>query len=208
MKMPQIHGVISLCAAAGLILGSMLPMKVHGQLLGPPQILVQPLDQTVTNMGSVTFGVKIDASISLTLSYQWQLNGYNLRTPGSSGTQLLTLGNEWITYTQPNNTFTNQGKYSVKLTSTLGATVVSSNAVLKVVDSPVAVSGARMSTNGFQLHVTGVTGVNFVVYASSNLTTWNPVYTNSTLSGTVDYTDTSAAQCNAKYYTVLTQSVP
>src|SRR5215469_12175375 len=76
MKKSEIHGVISLCAVvAGLILGGMLPMRVHGQLLGPPKILVPPSDQTVTNMGSATFSVKIDASISLTLSYQWQFNG-------------------------------------------------------------------------------------------------------------------------------------
>lgn len=156
-------------------------------------------------MGSVTFGVKIDASISLTLSYQWQFNGSDLKTPGSSGTQLLTLGDEWITYTQPYNTSTNAGKYSVKLTSTLGASVTSSNAVLTLVSAPVAISGARMNTNGFQVHLTGMTGVNFVVYASSNLTTWTPVYTNTDGTGSANYTDTSAANFNEKYYRVMIQ---
>lgn len=205
MKKPQIHGVMPMCAAAGLIFGGMLPIKVHGQLLGPPQILVQPSDQTVTNLGSATFSVKIDASISLTLSYQWQFNGYDLKTPGSSGTQLLTLGNEWISYTQPNNTWTNAGKYSVKLTSTLGATRTSSNAVLRLVSAPVAINAANMSTNGFQVHMTGITGVNFVVYASSNLTTWSPVYTNSSLTGSADYIDTAARLYNAMFYRVTTQ---
>lgn len=205
MKKLQIHGVRSICAAAGLISGCLLPMGVHGQLLGPPTILVQPSNQTVTNLGSVTFSVKIDASISLTLSYQWQFNGSDLNTPGSSGIQLLTLGNEWISYTQPNNTWTNAGKYSVRLTSTLGATRTSSNAVLTVVTSPVAFSGARMSTNGYRVHLTGITGVNFVVYASTNLTTWTPVYTNADGTGIADYTDTSAANFNERFYKVMIQ---
>lgn len=205
MKKPYIRGLARKFAAICLILGCMVTMEVHGQLLGPPKIIAQPSNQSVTNLGSATFSVKIDASISLTLSYQWQFNGADLKTPGASGVQLLTLGNETITYTQPNNTSTNAGKYSVKLTSTLGATVVSSNAVLTLVSAPVAISGARMSTNGFQVHLTGITGVNLVVYASSNLTTWTPVYTNTDGTGSADYTDTAAANFNARYYKVLIQ---
>ena len=183
----------------------MLTVKAYGQLLPPPQITVQPSDQTVTNMGSATFSVGVNASISLTLAYQWQFNGSDLKTPGASGSKLLTVGDSTITYAQPNNTSTNVGNYSVKLTSTLGATVVSSNAVLKIVSAPVAVSSAKMSTNGFQVHLTGITGVIFVVYASSNLATWTPVYTNTSLTGSADYIDTSAAHFNERYYKVLIQ---
>jgi hypothetical protein len=176
------------------------------QALGlPPNINVQPLDQTVTNMGSVTFSVTVDASLSLTTHYQWQFNGVDLKTPGSSGTKLLTLLDPLISYTQPNNTSNNAGNYSVLLTSTLGASRMSSNAVLRVVSTPVAFSGARPGTNGFQLHVTGITGVNFVVYASSNLVNWVPIYTNTSLTGSAEYTDAEAMHLNSRYYKVLTQ---
>src|SRR5882724_4257720 len=195
MKKKQYRGLRLVLAAMCLISGSLLPMQV--QALGlPPTINVQPLDQTVTNMGSVTFSVTVDASLSLTTYYQWQFNGVDLKTPGSSGTKLLTLLNPVISYTQPNNTSNNAGSYSVKLTSTLGASRTSSNAVLKVVSTPVAFSSAKPGTNGFQLHVTGITGVNFVIYASSNLVNWVPIYTNTSLIGSADYTDTAAMHLN------------
>ena len=204
MKEKQYRGLRLIWAVICLISGSLLPMQV--QALGPPPTInVQPLDQTVTNLGSVTFSVTVDASLSLTTYYQWQFNGVDLKTPGSSGTKLLTLLNPVITYTQPHNTATNAGVYSVKLTSTLGASRMSSNAVLKIVSAPVAFSSARLGTNGFQLHLTGITGVNYVVYASSNLVNWVPIYTNTSLSGSADYTDTDAAHLSARYYKVLTQ---
>jgi hypothetical protein len=187
-----------------LILGALLPIKAHAIGL-PPTINVQPLDQTVTNMGSVTFSVTVDASLSLTTHYQWQLNGVDLKTPGSSGTKLLTLLDPLITYTQPNNTAANAGVYSVVLTSTLGASRTSSNAVLKVVSVPVAFSSTKMSTNGFQLHITGITGARYVVYASSNLANWTPVYTNNSLTGSADYVDAAARNFDSRYYKVLVE---
>jgi hypothetical protein len=179
-------------------------MKVSALGL-PPTINVQPQDQTVTNMGSVTFKVTVDASLSLTIHYQWLFNGVELTTPGSSGTKFLTLLDPVISYTQPNNTTTNAGNYSVKLITTLGAQRVSSNAVLRVVSAAATISSATPGANGFQLHVTGVTGANFIVYASSNLVNWTPVYTNTSLLGTADYTDTAAASFGARYYRVLVQ---
>ena len=204
MKKKQYRELRSIWAAMCLISAGLLPMKVAA-LGPPPSISVQPLDQTVTNLGSVTFSVTVDASLSLTTYYQWQCNGVDLKTPGSSGTKLLTLLDPVITYTQPHNTPANAGVYTVKLTSTLGASRTSSNAVLKIVNTPVAFSSARPGTNGFQLHLTGITGVNYVVYASSNLVNWVPVYTNASLSGSADYTDTEAAHLSSRYYKVLTQ---
>jgi hypothetical protein len=204
MKKKQYRGLMLVVTAMCLISGSLLPMRV--QALGlPPTINVQPLDQTVTNMGSVTFSVTVDASLSLTTHYQWQFNGVNITRNGANGTKLLTLLDPVISYTQPNNTSNNVGNYSVILTSTLGASRTSSNAVLKVVSTPVAFSSARPGTNGFQLHVTGITGVNFVVYASSNLVNWVPIYTNTSLIGSADYTDAAAMHLNSRYYKVLTQ---
>ncbi len=91
------------------------------------------------------------------------------------------------------------------LTSTLGASRTSSNAVLKVVSLPVTFSSSKMSTNGFQLHVTGITGVSYVVYASSNLANWTPVYTNNNLTGSADYVDAAARNLDSRYYKVLVQ---
>ena len=140
MKKKQYRGWILGWIAIWLILSMLFPLKVHALGL-PPSINVQPSNQTVINMGSVTFSVTVDASLSLTTHYQWQFNGVDLKTPGSSGTKLLTLLDPTITYTQPNNTAANAGVYSVVLTSTLGASRTSSNAVLKIVTTPVAVTG-------------------------------------------------------------------
>ena len=192
-------------AAVFLAFFAFLTLKCEAQLGIPPTISVQPSDQTVTNMGSVTFSVSVAANLSLTTHYQWMFNGVALNTPGSSGTKLLTLLDPTINYTQPNNTTANAGNYSVKLTATLGGTAVSSNANLKITTNPVAFTGAKPSANGFQLHLTGITGVNFVVYASTNLVNWTPIYTNSDQTGTADYLDTAAAQFKARYYKVLTQ---
>jgi len=206
MKKEQNRSLILVWAAICLISGCLLPSNVRAQLLPPPKINVQPLDQTVTNMGSVTFSVTLDASLSLTLHYQWQFNGVNLTTPGSSGTKLLTLTADTISYTQPANNPSMAGNYSVKLTSTLGAAEVSSNAVLKVITGPpVAITSANHSANGFKVHLSGITGVNYVLYASSNLVNWAPVYTNTSLLGTADYTDAAALNLPARYYKVLVQ---
>lgn len=188
--------------AIWLILGVLCPLKVHA-IGPPPSIAVQPSDQAVTNMGSVTFSVTVDASLSLTTHYQWYFNGNALNTPGSSGTKLLTLLDPKITYTQPNNTAANAGVYSVVLTSTLGASRASSNANLKIVTAPVVVTKAQPSASGFQLHLDGITGANFIVYASTNLTTWIPLYTNTTQSGAADFLDTASSQFRARYYKVV-----
>jgi len=192
-------------AAICLAFCGFLTAKCEAQLGPPPPISVQPVDQTVTNMGTVTFSVKVKADLSLTTSYQWQFNGVDLKTPGSSGTKLLTLLDPVISYSQPNNTPNMAGNYSVKLTALLGGTRTSSNAVLKVVSAPVAISSAKSAPEGFQLHLSGITGVNFVVYASTNMADWTPVYTYTSLLGTADYTDAAAANFKSRYYKVLIQ---
>jgi hypothetical protein len=192
-------------AAICLAFFTFLTVKCEAQLGIPPTINVQPSDQTVTNMGTVTFSVSVAANISLTTHYQWMFNGVALKTSGSSGTKLLTLLDPTVSYTQPNNTSANIGSYSVKLTQTLGGTTYSSNANLAIASNPVSFSAAKMSANGFQLHMAGITGVNYVVYTSSNLVNWVPVYTNTAQSGSADYLDTAAAQFKARYYKVLVQ---
>ncbi|HWD90754.1 MAG TPA: immunoglobulin domain-containing protein [Verrucomicrobiae bacterium] len=192
-------------AAVLLAFFGFLTLKCEAQLGIPPTITVQPSDQTVTNMGTVTFKVSVAANLSLTTHYQWMLNGVALKTSGSSGTKLLTLLDPTISYTQPNNTPKNAGAYSVKLTQTLGGTTVSSNANLNITTTPVAFSAAKPSADGFQLHLTGITGANFVVYASTNMVTWTPVYTNSDQTGSADYIDTAAAQFKSRFYKVVVQ---
>jgi hypothetical protein len=192
-------------AAVLLAFFCFLTVKCEAQLGIPPTITVQPSDQTVTNMGTVTFSVTVAANLSLTTHYQWMLNGVALKTTGSSGTKLLTLLDPTVTYTQPNNTTNNAGAYSVKLTQTLGGTTLSSNAILKIANNPVTFSGAKMGASGFQLHMAGITGADYVVYASSNLVNWIPVYTNTTQSGSADYIDTAASQFKSRYYRVSVQ---
>lgn len=166
-------------------------------------IAVQPSDQTVIKGDTATFHVQVATLLALSTTYQWQMNGKDI--PGASGSQLLTLLGGDFAYSVTHASPLNVGNYSLKLSSLLSGTVTSSSAALTVVNTPVTVTSVKAGTDGFHLHLTGITGVNFVVSASTNLVNWIPVYTNTSLTGSADYTDAAAANFPARYYKVSVQ---
>jgi hypothetical protein len=59
----------------------------------------------------------------------------------------------------------------------------------------------QMTTNGFQLRLTGLAGQGpLVVYASTNLLDWTPVLTNSPVVGIFDFVDPDATNQSSLYY--------
>jgi hypothetical protein len=170
----------------------MLVLQAHAQTGGTPVIAVQPLDVVVPIGGSVDFAVV--ALSGTTLSYQWRKDGIDIN------------GAKKSTYTIHTAKAADAGRYSVEVKNAAGA-VVSSNALLEVVsvDVPLTFTSAAMTTNGFKMQLSGPSGFNYVILASSNLANWTPISTNAAPSGVANFTDTSATSAKARFYRALVQ---
>src|SRR4029079_13487521 len=97
--------------------GSVISSNAILTVIVPPTISVQPQDQTVKAGSSVTFTVS--ASGSVTLAYQWKLNGTSL--PGATTSSFV------ISNVQTNHA----GSYSVSITNNAGS-ITRFNAILTV----------------------------------------------------------------------------
>ena len=177
-----------------LLLFGIVLSRVDAQIGPPPVIAVQPLGVSVLKGDSATFTV---IAVSVTkMSYEWRLNG--VRIPG---------GNKSY-FTISNVKAGDAGEYAV-LVSNAAGDVVSSNATLLVLDAPlsqvVQVLSSGMTTNGFNIQLSGPAGSNYVIMASSDLTNWTPISTNAAPTGTVDFTDTTATTRSYRYYRAVTQ---
>ena len=113
----------------------------------PPAISLQPTNNTVSPNGSVTLSVGATGD---GLSYQWQFNGTNI--PGANGASL----------TIANISAANVGVYSVIVSNAAGS-VASSFVTLASVD-------VKMFAG---VIVNGPLGSNYLIQATSNLTSGN-----------------------------------
>ncbi len=132
--------------------------------------------------------------------YQWQLNGRNLI--GATNSALILSGLNW----------TNAGNYQVIISNVLGVTV-GSPVALTVVRTPLvfATNGAFAPSypNEFRARVLGAAGTGpVVVYASTNLLDWTPVYTNPPVLGAFDFADPAAAGMAQRFYRAAEVFVP
>jgi hypothetical protein len=134
-------------------------------LPAPPVITLQPLSQTTNAGAAVQF--RVTATGFAPLTYQWRKDQSNNIGPNSS---ILSLNN----LSRSNN-----GAYSV-LVSNVAGTIVSSNAVLKVV-VPQRFSSGALIASGSVLFLAGDSDggllatndlAGFTAQASSNLVDW------------------------------------
>jgi hypothetical protein len=65
-------------------------------------------------------------------------------------------------------------------------------------------AGMRWTSNGFQLQLDGLAG-SLVIYASTNLTSWTPIYTNPTASGSIQFIDFHATNFPLRFYRAAEQ---
>jgi uncharacterized repeat protein (TIGR03803 family) len=103
---------------------------------GPPQIVSQPVSQSVYAGNTVLFSVVVTGAGPL--AYQWQKNGANLADGGNvsgSGSRVLILANV---------TTGNAGSYSVLISNSAGSTN-STIALLQVTSSPPIIVAAPIS---------------------------------------------------------------
>ena len=141
--------------AAGLTDGATTITATFGSVSGiatltvvsPPAISIQPTNNTVSPNGSVTFNVGATGGA---LGYQWQFNGTNI------------LGANGASLTIPDVSSATVGVYSVIVNNAAGS-VTSSFVTLASVD-------VKMFAG---IIVNGPLGSNYLIQASSNLTSGN-----------------------------------
>jgi hypothetical protein len=65
-------------------------------------------------------------------------------------------------------------------------------------------AGMRWTGSGFQLQLDGLAG-SLVIYASTNLMSWMPIYTNPTASGSIQFIDPHATNFPFRFYRAVEQ---
>ena len=177
----------------------------------PPIIAVQPLGLAVQNGGTALLTT---TATSLTpMDFVWCFNGEKIANPQVANVVVPLVGTV-STLTLSNLGPASAGTYSVWITNGVGSVqsssvtlIVLANTVSNVVSNVVNIlsAGTGMTTNGFNLNLSGPAGSNYVIEASADLKSWVPISTNAAPSGTVSYTDTAAKNIAFRYYRAKVQ---
>jgi VCBS repeat-containing protein len=83
------------------------------------------------------------------------------------------------------------------------ATSAETTVSLTIADIPLRIDSGAMTANGFQLKLSGPVVPSYVIEASTNLTNWIPISTNSGVGGDVVFTDFDAANFSPRFYRAL-----
>ena len=155
---------------------------------GQPVITIQPFRRKLA--GGSPARLQVMAVGVGPLSYHWQFNGTSIA--GETNSTLL-LGQT-----------ASAGSYSVVVSNALGA-VTSVPAVLAVARAPLRFDtspGAMAMTDaGLRVRLLGCSGLSSVViYASSDLAVWQPILTNSAVTGTLEFQDPLATNSPWRFY--------
>ncbi len=143
--------------------------------------------QYVRANGSVTLSAT--ATGTPPLAWQWQFNGTNLVNKTNAFLSMSSV--------QP----TNAGTYTVQVTNNYGHASASASLFVQRLAINAGTSNLFMTTNGFQLQVSGILTTNsLIVYASTDLVGWLPIFTNSPTTGAVQYLDLGATNFPARFY--------
>jgi hypothetical protein len=155
-------------------------------------LVTQPLGQTVLAGSNVTFNVTAFGEPPMV--FQWFDNGAPVGSPVSGVTHVSS-------YTVTNAQIGDAGTYSVQVTNNYGS-AISSNAVLSFYASALStLSGVATTTgNNVQFTVTGVPGFNYAIQASTDLTDWVTLFTNTS---PFTFTDTNAPNVPQQFYRSL-----
>ena len=154
-------------------------------LIGPPQANVQAAVGTSVLLTSGSQGGAGD-------SYQWEFNGMDL-----AGATNATF---WI----GSVTWANAGSYRVRVSNGSGLTI-GSPTVVAVLAAPLqfdtSPGGLQITDGSLHLRLLGASGLGpVVIYASSDLLTWQPIYTNPPVIGPLEFTDPGITNQPVRFY--------
>ncbi|HSY17565.1 MAG TPA: immunoglobulin domain-containing protein [Candidatus Acidoferrales bacterium] len=156
-----------------------------------PFIAAQP--QNITNAPGQNATFTVVAGGTGPLTYQWY---FNTNTPVANATNAtLTLNNIQAT---------NAGSYYAAVTNAAGS-AASTNAFLTVaVGAPAKpqVAGINFSNGIFQLTINGDAGPDYIIQASTNLVTWQSLFTNHLPVPPFNWSDSNAASFTRRYYRI------
>jgi len=156
-----------------------------------PIIVAQPQNLTIATNQNATFTVVAGGSANL--NYQWYFNT-NTPVPNATNSSLTLL----------NVQAKNGGFYSVTVTNAAGSTA-STNAFLTVssgADARPQMSGFVFTNGTFSLTITGVSGPDYIVQASTNLIIWDNIFTNHSPAPPFVWSDAAASNFNQRFYRV------
>jgi hypothetical protein len=114
---------------------------------------------------------------------------------------------DFVGYTPPAG-FSGDDSFRFTLTDTLGrsATGLVSVTVLPALQFDMSASGLGVGPDGFRFRVLGAVGTNpVVVYASGDLSNWQPMLTNTPASGVVPFLDRTATNFPSRFYRAVQQ---
>jgi alpha-tubulin suppressor-like RCC1 family protein len=157
---------------------------------GTPYITEQPVSRTIDAGSTVRFNA---AAIGMpVVTYQWQFNGTNV--DGATNTSLLLT----------NAPLVSAGEYTFVASNLLGF-ATSYPAFLNVLRTTSQFgNNLQLGGEGFGFTLNGLSGHGpVVVYSSTNLIEWYPIYTNQAVLGSLRVLDSSATNSPLRFYRVI-----
>jgi Immunoglobulin I-set domain len=181
-----------------------LEVNSQAQILKPPpDIIVPPVGISVQNGGTAIFTATATSLSPMTID--WLFNGKPVSATNTTVVTLLGVS----TLTVNNISPAGQGTYSIVASNKYGSVTNSATLVvlLNTVSNVLNIlsTGTGMTANGFQIHLSGPVGSNYVIQASSDLKNWVPISTNAAPTGSVSYTDAAATNLSFRYYRAIIQ---
>lgn len=153
---------------------------------GSPWIPPSVVGRTRTAGGDVTLSAGVVGNAPL--SYQWLFNGTNING-GTNAQLVLTTPSQYA-----------GGFYQCIVTNSLGAVTNGINLALTR-GVPYMGNGSFMTGDGFHLNVSQLSGHGpIVIYSSTNMADWKPIFTNPPSAGTIEWIDSSATNGLMRFY--------
>jgi hypothetical protein len=158
-------------------------VTLNYNLVALPVFTASPVSRSVAAGSPVTLsGTVVGAP---TLRYQWRFNSTNISAATGSSLTLTSFQ------------AANQGNYSVVCVNSYGS--VTSLTAQVLLNNPRFINTIK-SASSLQTTFVGISYTNYIIEASSNLSTWIPIKTNSSAIGVFNFTDPLAPAPGMRFY--------